>query len=648
MGSIQQLSAVFCLLFVTVQCVIPGVNPRDYQDGESIEVKIIPLDSVKTQLPYDFYSLPFCQPDVIGATNEHLGEILSGDKIENSLYEVNMKVPEDCKVVCQRTYTDTELQHFADKVEEDYRVNWLLDNLPAATKYFTESVEQGSDERRYDFHYERGFPLGFVAPPDGNLRPGQKYINNHIKLIILYHENPDRFSGARVVGFEVEAFSVRHHLDGEYKGAQTKLSTCSATNKVSRAMMPQPVSDITDPRDKTITWTYGVQWERSDVRWASRWDVYLKMTDSRIHWFSILNSIIIVAVLTGMVALIMTRTLHRDLRRYNEVEMSEEMQQEETGWKLIHGEVFRPPQNGGALAMLVGTGVQVLCMTIGTLVLAALGMASPANRGWLIMALLLFFVSMGFVGGYVSTRIYKTFMLSEWRKNAWATSLFFPGIAFSVFFFNNWLLSGQESSGAVDFRSLASLVILWVGVSVPLVFLGCWTAFKQPVEEPPCKINTIPRMLPPMRAWYNQPSLMVAFGGVLPFGTVFFELFFIMSSVWQHQYYYLFGVLFVVAIIVVVTCAEISIMLVYLQLSQEDYNWWWRSFLTSGSSAVYIFLYSILYFFTRLQIVKVVSALVFFSYMFLTATAFFVLTGSVGFLASYAFVRKIYSSLKID
>merc|ERR1719277_1150785 len=104
-------------------------------------------------------------------------------------------------------------------------------------------------------------------------------------------------------------------------------------------------------------------------------------------------------------------------------------------------------------------------------------------------------------------------------------------------------------------------------------------------------------------------------GGVLPFGAVFTELFFIMSSLWQHQFYYLFGFLALVLIILVVTCAEISIALTYFQLTSEDYAWWWRAFLSSASSALYVFLYSILYFSTRLQIEKVVSTLLYFGYM---------------------------------
>jgi len=44
-----------------------------------------------------------------------------------------------------------------------------------------------------------------------------------------------------------------------------------------------------------------------------------------------------------MVAMIMLRTLYRDISRYNQLETEEA--QEETGWKLVHGDVFCPPVN---------------------------------------------------------------------------------------------------------------------------------------------------------------------------------------------------------------------------------------------------------------------------------------------------------------
>ena len=45
--------------------------------------------------------------------------------------------------------------------------------------------------------------------------------------------------------------------------------------------------------------TYDVEWHRSDVRWASRWDTYLAMSDVQIHWFSIINSVVVVFFLAG-------------------------------------------------------------------------------------------------------------------------------------------------------------------------------------------------------------------------------------------------------------------------------------------------------------------------------------------------------------
>jgi transmembrane 9 superfamily protein 2/4 len=296
----------------------------------------------------------------------------------------------------------------------------------------------------------------------------------------------------------------------------------------------------------------------------------------------------------------------------------------------------------------VGTGIQVFAMTVSTLVFAVLGFLSPANRGGLMTALLLLFVFMGMFAGYSSTRVYKMFKLTEWKSNTLITALFYPGIVFTVFFILNLFVWGEKSTGAVPFISLVALLVLWLGISVPLVYLGSYFAFKKPAIEPPVKVINIPRMLLPDQAWYTHPQLSILVGGVLPFGAVFIEIFFIMSSVWLHQFYYMFGFLFIVFVILLITCAEISIVMCYFQLCNEDYHWWWRSYLTSGSSALYLFLYSILYFFTKLEIIKFVSGLLFFGYMLLVSFTFFVLTGTIGFVACYLFVRKIYSSIKID
>merc|ERR1711972_394354 len=190
----------------------------------------------------------------------------------------------------------------------------------------------------------------------------------------------------------------------------------------------------------------------------------------------------------------------------------------------------------------------------------------------------------------------------NWKFTTMLTAFLYPGLFFIVFFILNLFIWGEKSSGAVPFTTMFALVVLWFGVSVPLVLLGAHSGFRKPAIELPVKISQIAREVPE-QPWFTQPLVTSLVGGVLPFGAVFTELFFIMASIWQHQLYYLFGFLALVLVILMVTCAEISISLTYFQLASEDYNWWWRSFLSSGSSAAYVFMYSIMYFNSRLNIV---------------------------------------------
>eukprot|EP00116_Pleurobrachia_bachei_P017672 sb/3477934/ len=41
---------------------------------------------------------------------------------------------------------------------------------------------------------------------------------------------------------------------------------------------------------------------------------------------------------------------------------TQEDPQEEFGWKLVHGDVFRPPRKGMMLSVLIGSGAQVFFM----------------------------------------------------------------------------------------------------------------------------------------------------------------------------------------------------------------------------------------------------------------------------------------------
>ena len=55
---------------------LPGVAPHEYEFGESVKIKVNKLDSVLTQLPYNYYDLPFCKPSGgVKQDAENLGEV---------------------------------------------------------------------------------------------------------------------------------------------------------------------------------------------------------------------------------------------------------------------------------------------------------------------------------------------------------------------------------------------------------------------------------------------------------------------------------------------------------------------------------------------------------------------------------------------
>lgn len=66
-------------------------------------------------------------------------------------------------------------------------------------------------------------------------------------------------------------------------------------------------------------------------------------TNKQIHWLSIINSFVLVLLLTAFLAVILMRVLKNDFSRYMEMD-EDDIVEEEGGWKLIHGDVFRFPQ----------------------------------------------------------------------------------------------------------------------------------------------------------------------------------------------------------------------------------------------------------------------------------------------------------------
>ena len=154
---------------------------------------------------------------------------------------------------------------------------------------------------------------------------------------------------------------------------------------------------------------------------------------------------------------------------------------------------------------------------------------------------------------------------TNWLVNALITSFLYPAISFTIFFIINLFLWAEASNSAVPFLTMLTLLTLWICCSTPLVLIGAFIGIKRKAIKIPGKVNVLPAQIP-VQPWYLDTKVVCLIGGAISFGAISIELIYIMGSIWRHYFYYLFGFLLIVLLIMIITSAEISIVVTYFQL----------------------------------------------------------------------------------
>lgn len=391
-------------------------------------------------------------------------------------YDLAMGQDKQCQFLCHHQIDRKEIKRAQKLVEDGYVVDWIVDNLPGATSFVT--VDKSHK------YYAAGFKLGYKDVSPVTAKP-RYFINNHFTLVIRWRKAPGRTGingGKVIVGFEVYTKSIESgHRDslgcpqevhGDSDGLELYIAT-NTTNLASKypssSYLPEE-DDDDDGSTINIPYSYSVYFREDErIEWSRRWDLYFNNQEesSSIHWLAILNSLVICGLLTAVVVMILSRTLYGDskglardgeegiikLKRKktrngaksprigekssaglleqpgdatHEVDLSsdEEFVEDISGWKLLHGDVFRPPRYAGFLAPLIGSGMQLVFMTTGLLVLSCLGLLNPSFRGGFVSVGMGLFVFAGIFSGYFSSRVYKTFGGMNWRNNTLSVSSF--------------------------------------------------------------------------------------------------------------------------------------------------------------------------------------------------------------------------------
>ena len=626
------------ILLINTLTIINCLLDYTHEKGEILKIGLGQLKSVATHLPF--------KPDYPGffnlknnkIINDNLGEIFSGSKIIESNFIVKINQNEYCKILSTVTLNQRNIDRTKWLINHDYFNMFYLDKLPSARGFF-DLVSKES----YTI-YQGGIPLGFYEESNNNEK--EEYnIYNHFTFKVSLHEVISNTGKKRyeIVGFTTYPSSIRQ--DENNLGC-IKYDTKESNNNKNNLIIPNyefsnlPQSIETN---KSVTFTYDVVFEKSNLTLVSRWDDYLHLS-SEIHWFGLINSNLIILIFTLLIIFIFCRAIKKDIDLYN-VRVTGDDFIDEYGWKQVCNDVFRKPINSMVLSIFIGNGVQLFAMIFLSLLISIIGVLRPESRGNLLTLMIFMFVLMGILGGYSSARIYKSFKGNNWLKNALFTALLYPSIIYIVFILINFLFI-FEGSEPIKFTDLLALLMLWLFCSTPLVLIGAFLGIKKKTIKIPCRVNPCPTFIP-SKPWYFRIKYLIWVTGLISFAAIFIEFIYVMASLWRDQIYYLFGFLWIALIVLIIVSSEVAIIVVYLCLCKGDYNWWWKSFFIGGSPVIYIIGYSVYYFF-YLNITRFSTMCIYFGAMTIFSSVIFLICGSLSTLFTFMFLIKIYSMIKID
>eukprot|EP00887_Chlorella_sp_A99_P003316 scaffold26.g3316.t1 len=542
---------------------------------------------------YQYYDLPFCQPEEKDSKLLTLGEVVDGNRMVATQYDLSFATSRDKTVLCSKKLTKEEVEKFRKAIKKDYYFQFFYDDLPI---------------------------WGYVGKVEATKTADGKEAQ---KLFLFTHIH----------------FDIAYNTD---KIIEINVSTD-----------PSKVVDVSEGvgSDVQAEFTYSVSWKETTTEFKNRMDKYRKYQFLKqhleIHWFSIINSCVTVLLLTGFLATILMRVLKNDFVKFSRDDEDPD-DQEESGWKYVHGDVFRFPSGRSLFCACLGSGTQILVLSFCVFGLSLLGTFYPYNRGAMFTALIVLYALTAGISGYISASYYRQMEGSKWVSNLLLTSFIFCGPLAAVFAVNNTMAIAYRSTAALPFGTIVIIFLLWALVTIPLTVVGGILGKNTRTDfYAPCRTNKYPREIPEL-PWYRSTLPQMLMAGFLPFSAIYIELYYIFASVWGHKVYTIYSILFIVFLILVVVTAFITIALTYFQLAAEDHRWWWRSFLCGGSTGLFIYAYCWYYYFARSDMSGVMQATFYFGYNLIVCLAFFLMLGYVGWRASLTFVRRIYSVVKSD
>jgi len=599
---LRVLSLTFSLCLIS----LGDESTHIYSDNEKVILwvnKVGPFNNPTETYPYYSKKVPVC--DRATELNvdhnefhyhriEGLGSILGGNELKNSGIPIKFKQNQGKSTICTMTIDHHDTDALIHAIKNKYWYQMYVDDLPLWGMV--------------------GDMLGETGKEISELKP-------HI-----YTKKSFTF-----------AYNGEHIIE---------------VNLTSEE--PELLSEFTPGKPQTLTMTYSVNWITSTKTFKNRFDRYLDFDffEHQIHWFSLFNSFMMVIFLVGLVSLILMRTLKKDYERFSaddENGLDFDTVVDETGWKQIHGDVFRPPEYLPVFAAVIGSGYQVYFSVL-FIILAAIFGELYDDRGSVATASVLIYAATASIAGASQSRVFSQYAEKnnpQWKMAMLLTAILIPSIGGSVMIVLNTVAWLYGSTTALGIGTLFYVGFIWI---IALVLLVVGTLVGRATYVPssvPCPVRkTYIRPIPAGNEIYQKPWFVALVGGVLPFGSIFIEMYFIFTSFWNYKFYYVYGFMLLVFIILSIVSICVTIVSTYFLLNAEDHRWKWTAFGSGASTGIYVFFYAIFYFYTKTMMTGFFQTVFYFGYMFMFAAGISFLTGTVGYIGTSWFVSSIYGQIK--
>ena len=128
-----------------------------------------------------------------------------------------------------------------------------------------------------------------------------------------------------------------------------------------------------------------------------------------------------------------------------------------------------------------------------------------------------------------------------WMKQMVISAFLIPSLVCGTAFTINFVAIYYHASRAIPFGTMVAVSCICIFVILPLTLVGTVLG-RNLAGQPdyPCRVNAVPRPIPEKK-WFMEPAIIALLGGILPFGSIFIEMYFIFTSFWAYKIYYVYG-----------------------------------------------------------------------------------------------------------